>query len=95
MPSTQLESSLSTQKFEVVNKQPPAAPVMSTDPDVLDQRAMRLRGGCFVRHSRAVPMPITYTFFRNALCPVGAASYRAVVEESAARILRGVFLYII
>ena len=62
MPSTQ--SSSSSPKAEVVNKQPPAAPVMSTDPNAQEQRAMRLRGGCFVRHSSDVPMPIsTYTFF--------------------------------
>ena len=62
MPSTQ--PSLSTQKHEVdvVNKQPPPAPVMSTDPNAPGQRAMRLRGGCVVRLT-----PLPFQFFSNYL----------------------------
>ena len=76
MPFTQ--SSLSTEKGNdvgPVNKQPPPALGMSTDPNGPEQRAMRLRGGCFVRHFSAVPIPITYTFSRNAIAThAGAAS---------------------
>ena len=64
MPSTQ--SSLSSEKGNdvgPVNKQPPPALAMSTDPNGLENRAMRLRGGCFVRHSCVVPMPIAYMFY--------------------------------
>ena len=76
MLSTQ--SSLSTAKGNdvgPVDKQPLPALDMSTDPNVPRQRAMRLRGGCIVRYSSAVPIPITYTSFsRNASAiPVGAA----------------------
>ena len=58
MPSTQ--SPLSTEKVSnvgPVNKQPPPALGMSTDPNGPEQRAMRLRGGCFVRHCDTVPKP--------------------------------------
>jgi hypothetical protein len=76
MPSTQ--SSLSKAKgndVELVNKQPPPALAMSTDLNAPGQRAMRLRGGCFVRHFSAVPILNTYTFSRNAIAtPVGVAS---------------------
>ena len=51
MPSTQ--SPLSTEKGNdagPVNKQPPPSLAMSTDPNAPGPRAMRLRGGCFVRH---------------------------------------------
>ena len=81
MPSTQ--SSSSTPKVDVVNKQPPPAMGMSTDPNGPEQRAMRLRGGCMVRRSSVVSISNTHTFFRNARSPVGAATYRAAVEESA------------
>ena len=62
MPSTQ--SSLSAEKVDVVNKQPPPAPDMSTDPNSPGQRAMRLRGGCVVRLTPKYcsKIPITYTF---------------------------------
>ena len=78
MPSTQ--SSLSPAKgsdVAPVDKQPPPALGMSTDPNGPEQRAMRLRGGCFVRHSSAVliPITVTYTFSRNAIATlVGAAT---------------------
>jgi hypothetical protein len=72
MPSTQLTENLKG-NAEPVNKQPPASFTMSTDPNGPGQRAKRLRGGCVVRRSNAVPIPITYTFFRIAKCPVGAA----------------------
>ena len=73
MPST-----LSSEKgsdVAPVNKQPPPALGMSTDPNGPEQRAMRLRGGCFVRHSSTVPTPIAYTFSRIAIStPVGCAT---------------------
>jgi hypothetical protein len=82
MPSTQL--SLSSEKPNdtgPVSKQPSPAVAMSTDPNApQQQRAMRLRGGCFVSHSSAVPMPITHTFSRNARYPAGAVTYHSVVE---------------
>ena len=68
MPSTAKAEATAT-----VNKQPPPSLAMSTDPNALKTRAMRLRGGCFVRYSSAVPIPIPYTFSRNATSPVGAA----------------------
>lgn len=72
MPSAQ--SSLSaSEKVGPVNKQPPAALPMSTDPNEQGKRAMRLRGGCLVRHSNAVPISGTYIFSRNVMSPVGAA----------------------
>ena len=87
MPSTQ--ASLSTEKGNdvgPVNKQPPPALGMSTDPNGPEQRAMRLRGGCFVRHSSAVPMPIINTFSRNAnAIPVDAAICNAAFEDSMRR----------
>jgi hypothetical protein len=53
MPSTQ--PSLSTEKVNadvgLINQQPPPALAMSTDRNGPGQRAMRLRGGCCVRHS--------------------------------------------
>ena len=81
-PSTQLSS----EKVEPVNKQPPPAPRMSTDSDAnelpVGQRAMRLRGGCLVRHSNAVSIPITYTFSRNWIgLSVGSAIVNFVFEE--------------
>ena len=86
MPSTQL--SLSSEKGNdvgPVNKQPTPALAMSTDPNGPEQRAMRLRGGCFVRHSSVVPMPITYTFSRNAKSTlVGYATWSAAVKEESA-----------
>lgn len=86
MPSTQ--SSFSSAKGNdvgPVNKQPPPAMGMSTDPNGPEQRAMRLRGGCFVRNSSAVPMPITYTFSRNAMSTLaGYATWGAAVKEESA-----------
>ena len=86
MPSTQ--SSLSTEKCNdigPVNKQPSPALTMSTvtDPNLNGPggRAMRLRGGCIVRHSSVIPIPINYTFSSNAnATPVGAAVWSAAFE---------------
>jgi hypothetical protein len=75
---------LSTPKADVVNKQPPPAPGMSTDPNGPEQRAMRLRGGCMVRHSSTALIPIIQPFFRNARYPVGAVIYRAAVKKKSA-----------
>ena len=92
MPSTQ--SSLSAPaKVGPVDKQPSPALPMSTDPNAPSRRVMRLRGGCLVRHSNAVLIPITYTFSRNVMSPVDAAmSGAAFKERSAAMKHRGVFL---
>ena len=84
MPSSQ---SFSAKGNDVgpVNRQPPPALGMSTDPNGPEQRAMRLRGGCFVRYSSAVPMPITYTFSRNAKSTLaGYATWSAAAEEKSA-----------
>ena len=73
MPST-TQSSLSAEKGNTVSKQPAPSQAMSTDPNAPARRAMRLRGGCLVRHSVHLSASmITYTFSRNATCPVGAA----------------------
>lgn len=87
MPSTQLPlSSEKSNDVGPVNKQPPPAMGMSTDPNGPEQRAMRLRGGCFVRHSSAVPMPNTYIFSRNARSTLaGYATCRAAVERKERR----------
>ena len=56
-----------------INQQPTPALAMSTDPNGPGQRAMRLRGGCCVRHSSVIPIPITYALFSKSKCPVVAA----------------------
>ena len=95
MPSAQSSSSVS-EKVGPVNQQPPAALPMSTDPNEQGKRAMRLRGGCLVRHSNAVPISVTYIFSRNVMSPVGAAMLGAAFEEeSAAMRHRGLFLCVI
>lgn len=79
MPSTQSLSA--SAKVEPVNKQPPPALSMSTHPNG-PEPAMRLRGGCFVRHSNVVPIPSTYTFSRISVgIYVGSANVIYVFKE--------------
>ena len=79
MPSTQSLSA--SAKVEPVNEQPPPALSMSTDSNG-PEPAMRLRGGCFVRHSNAVPIRIAYAFSRISVgIAVGSADVIYVFEK--------------
>lgn len=46
-------------------EQPAASPTMSPSMTTQKQLAMRLRGGCCVRYSRGVSIPIIYAYSRN------------------------------
>ena len=97
MPSTS-----STPKVDVVNKQPPASPDMSTDPNAPVNRAMRLRGGCFVRCSSSIPTPNTLLILRSLGMHDTLRMLRLIVLLLSRRApiqpamrLRGVFLFVI